>query len=77
MTPKDCTTSKNSIQLQMALRMFLEYLLEHKEVLKTGIQEHRTNDGDSVIREQQAENVSVPTKYSCRKRRDPATSARK
>jgi len=48
MTPSDQGQGKDSIQLQTAVRMFVEYLLEHKAILQTAMQEHDAKDGDSA-----------------------------
>lgn len=62
MTPNDHVPLKDSIQLRTAVRMFLEYLLEHKEMLQTMMQEQQVKDGDSAsaqIWNKQTENTSV------------------
>lgn len=48
MTPSDQGQHKDSIQLQTAVRMFVEYLLEHKAILQTVMQEQRAKNSDSA-----------------------------
>lgn len=62
MTPNDHMHLKDSIQLQTAVRMFLEYLLEHKALLQAVMQKQQAKDGDSApdqTRGQQTENTPV------------------
>jgi hypothetical protein len=62
MTPNNHVHLKDSIQLQTAVRMFLEYLLEHKALLQTVMQKQQATDGDSAPAHtwgQQTENISV------------------
>jgi hypothetical protein len=50
MTPNDLVQLKNSVQLQSAVRMLLEYLLEHKELLQTAIQQQTRYDDSSATK---------------------------
>jgi hypothetical protein len=48
MTPNDQVRLKDSAQLRTAVAMFLDYLLQHKELLQTAIQKHHAKGSDSV-----------------------------
>lgn len=50
MTPSEQGQVKDSIQLQIAVRMFVEYLLEHKAIVQTVMQEqHAKKDGSTPV----------------------------
>ena len=49
MTPNDHRPVKDSIQLQTAARMFLEYLLEHQELLQRVRQQHPARTGEGTL----------------------------